>query len=194
MLAEPAAPLPQVAAADARHHGGHHLPVIQAGEVLCHCLPGGRVRQIGFFQKLMQKCLPHLRGGQGIDHQVDEVHHLHPGVPETLGKGVVLRLGLFQIGDIVKQQPFQIFRHEVFQLLTGPVQQDLPQLADLRGVMDACFHAITPFSSYDIRVPCFLRFIHKKIAAERKSGYDTGKGCDTHEALCDRRRSGDPDL
>ena len=148
MVAETAPLLSQVAAADASHHGRHHFPVVHAGEILLHGVPRGFIRQARLVQKLRQEFLPRLWGGQGIYHQIHEVHHLHPGVPQALGEGVMLRLRFLQGGDIVNQQPFQIFRHKVFQLLTGPVQQNLPQPSDLGGIMDACFHRLTPFSSW----------------------------------------------
>lgn len=68
-----------------------------------------------------------------------------PASRQALGEGVVFRLRLLEIGNIVKQQPLQILRHEIFQFLSRPVQQDLPQPPDLRGIMDSCFHTITPF-------------------------------------------------
>ena len=39
MVAEPSAQSPQVAAANAGHHGGDHGPVIQLGEICLHRLP-----------------------------------------------------------------------------------------------------------------------------------------------------------
>ena len=194
MVAEPAALFPQVAAADASHHGRHHFPVVHAGEILLHGVPRSFIRQARLVQKLRQEFLPHLRGGQGIHHQIHEVHHLHPCVPQALGEGVMLRLRFLQVGDIVKQQPFQIFRHKVFQLLTGPVQHDFPQPPDLRGVMDACFHTITPFPVTSLGFQIFALLSAKRLQRCKKRGMIAGKGCDTHETLRDHRRRGDPDL
>ena len=97
------------------------------------------VLQPRLVQELLRQLPPDVRLGQGLLHQIPEVYHLRPVVPQALGKGVVLRLGHLQIGDVVKQKPLQILRHQVFQLLARAVEQDLFQPPDLGGVMDSRF-------------------------------------------------------
>ena len=46
-----------------------------------------------------------------------------PALPEAVGKGVVLPLGLLQIGDVIKEQPLQILRHQIFQLTARAVEK-----------------------------------------------------------------------
>ena len=127
---------PQLGLADAGHHGIHHLPVIHPLQIVLQQLPAPVVRDAGLVQELADQVLPHLPAGEGLDHQVGQVHHLHALLAQAVGKGVVLLLGLFQIGDVVEQQPFQILRHQVFQLSAGAVQQHPPQPPDLGGIMD----------------------------------------------------------
>ena len=127
----------QLPFAHAGHHGGHHFLVRHAAKIVRQQAAGPLVQGPGLVQELADQVLAHLRRGEGAHHQVREVHHLHPLVSQTVRKGVVLPLGLLQIGDIVKQQPFQILRHQILQLRAGPVQQHLFQPPDLGGIMDS---------------------------------------------------------
>ena len=136
VVPQAAARRPQLIFADARHHGGHHRPVAHGPQVFFQHSPCPGVLHAGFVQELMQEVLPHLGAGQGLRHQVGEVHHLHALLAQAVGKGVVFLLGLLQIGDVVEQQPFQVLRHQVFQLSAGAVQQHPPQAPDLGGIMD----------------------------------------------------------
>ena len=136
---QPPAALAQLALADAGHHGGDHLPVRHFAQILLQALPHPGVPDVRLVQELAEKRLAHLAAGDGIDHQVREVHHLHPLLAQALGEGIVLLLRLPQVGDVVKQQPLQILRHQVLQLSAGAVQQDLFQPPDLAGIVQAGF-------------------------------------------------------
>ena len=95
----------------------------------------------GLIQELVHQLLADLRLLDGLRHQILEVDHIRPVVPQAVGKGVVLRLGDLQIGDVVKEKPFQILRHQVLQLPARVVEHDLPQAADLGGVVQPGFQA-----------------------------------------------------
>ena len=63
-----------------------------------------------------------------------------------LRKGIMLPLGLPQIGDVVKEQSLQIFRHQIFQLPAGAVEHDALEPANFRRIMDSRLQdKLTPF-------------------------------------------------
>ena len=161
------AAFPQGAFPDARHHHADHVPVRHGGQVLIKPLSGALVGNVGLLDELADKFLAHRRVGDGFRDQVRQVHHLHALGPKALGKGVMLPLGLFQVGDIIKQKPLQVLRHQVFQLLPGPVQHHLSKPPDLRRIMDACIqiasrsfhcflHRMRRFADF-MRFFCFKR-------------------------------------
>lgn len=88
---------------------------------------------------------PHVGVRDGLRHQIPQVDHLHSLLPEAVGKGVVLPLGLLQIGDVIKEQPLQILRHQIFQLTAGAVEQDLFQPPDLGGIVNSGFQKAHSF-------------------------------------------------
>ena len=145
---------PYVALADPGHHGVHQLPPLHGGEIVPQDLPNSVVLQARLVQELLRQLLAELQGGDGFLHQVPEVHHLRPVVPQALGEGVVLRLGHLQVRDVVKQQPLQIFRHQVFQLPARTVEHHLPKPSDLAGIMQAGFQ---PCFRWHKRITPFLR-------------------------------------
>ena len=92
-------------------------------------------------QKLLGELPPNAVLGDGLHHQVREIEHLHPLLPQAGGEGVVLALGRLQVGNVVEEQPLQVLGHQIFQLPAGPVEHHLPQPPDLRGVVQSRFQA-----------------------------------------------------
>ena len=146
IIAQAAAPVPQLGLAYASHHGRHHLPVRHLSQVLLQPVPGSLVLHAGLGQKLAQQVLAHRVVGNGFHHQIRQIHHLHALAPEAIRKGIMLPLGLPQIGDVVKEQSLQIFRHQIFQLPARAVEHDALEPANFRRIMDSRLQdKLTPF-------------------------------------------------
>ena len=62
---------------------------------------------------------------QHVCHQVLQIKDLHAMIFHEPGKMIVLPLGHLQKRNIIKEQPLQLARHQVFQFLAGPVQHNL---------------------------------------------------------------------
>ena len=137
---------PHLGLAQPGHHGGDHVVGGHGQKVVgdhggALAPPHPRLADI-----LQDKLLLHPGVGEGLGHQVGEIHHLGPVAAQQLTEGVVLLLGDLQIGDVVKEQTLQIVRHQIFQLAPGPVEQHPLQGADLAfDVNGRLTHAITPF-------------------------------------------------
>ena len=96
--------------------------------------------------KLADKAAAHLRiSGQRLGHQFLQIQHLRSVVPQHLRKGIVLLLCRLQIGNIVKQQPFQFAGYQLLQLRPRTVQQHLLQRS--RFTSDTNRHRLLPVFS-----------------------------------------------
>ena len=137
IVPQPGLACPQLALADAGHHGGYHLLVWQSVKVRLQALTGPGVGNVGLRQILPDQLLTDLRAGEGFCHQIRQVHHFHALAPQAVGKSVVFPLGLLQVGDVVKEQALQIFGHQVFQFLARAVEQNFFQPPDFRGIVDS---------------------------------------------------------
>ena len=122
---------PHVALAHPGHHGLHQAVVLHAGEVVPQNLPHPVALQGRLVQELLDELPADLRVLDGLLHQVLEVDHLRAVGAQALGKGVMLRLGHLQVGDVVKEQALQVLGHQVLQLPPRPVEHHLPQPPDL---------------------------------------------------------------
>ena len=136
---------PHLGLAQPRHHGRDHVVGGHGQKVVGD--HGGALGaphpRLGDIRP--DKLLLHRSVGEGLAHQVGEVHHLHAVVPQQPTEGVVLLLGDFQIGDVVEEQALQILRHQVFQLAPGAVEQHPLQGANFAfDVNGRLTHAITP--------------------------------------------------
>jgi hypothetical protein len=79
----------------------------------------------------VQHELPAVGHLQRLGQQLREVVHLHVLVAKDLGEHVVFFLGLGRPQHIVEQQVPDVLRGEPGQLQARPVDDGLPQLADL---------------------------------------------------------------
>ena len=130
---------PDIAFPHPGHHGIHQRAVVHLRKIVLKNLPDTVVFQPRLIQELLCQLPPDIRLGKCLLHQIPEVYHLRPVVPQALGKGVMFRLSHLQVGNVVKQQPLQIFRHQIFQLLARAVEHDFFQPPDLAGIVQAGF-------------------------------------------------------
>ena len=130
---------PDVAFPHPGHHDIHQCAVVHLSEIVLQNFPDAVVLQPRLVQELLRQLPPDVRLGQCLLHQIPEVYHLRPVVPQALGEGVVFRLGHLQVGDVVKQQPLQIFRHQILQLPARAVEHHFFQPPDLAGIVQAGF-------------------------------------------------------
>ena len=136
---------PQLTFTDTRHHRCHHFPVRHPGKIIGQHAAGSVIPDTGFIQKLADEVLPHLVIRDGLCHQIQQIHNLHALTAQAIRKGIVFPLRLFQIRDVIKQQLFQIFRHQVLQFHAGAVQHHFPQPPNFRRIMDSRFQSVHSF-------------------------------------------------
>ena len=98
------------------------------------------------FDALEARVREMVRGYEGVVYDLDAL------VAQGLGERVVLRLGVLQKRDVLEQQPLELARRKIEQLVARPVQADLPQLPDLVRDMKTLRHRPT-LSARAVRGP-----------------------------------------
>ncbi len=79
----------------------------------------------------VDEVVPHPFVGQHVPEQVGEVEHLDPPLAHQGHEAVVLLLGPLDPQQVVEQQPVLVLRGQARHLDAGPVDDHLPQRADL---------------------------------------------------------------
>ena len=130
---------------EARHGLLHELAVVDDG---AQALADGGGQDLaldaGLGEVLVQELL--AGGGHGVERfgdEVLEVDDLDPLVAQGLGERVVLGLRVLQKRDVLEQEPAELARRKIEQLVARPVQADTPKLPDLVRDMQTFRHRPT---------------------------------------------------
>ena len=123
----------ELVAGDAGHGLEHKLVGVTDGvEQLADGSKRHVVVHAALGEVLARELLARARHGlEGLGHETLEVDDVHALAAKQRGKAVVLCLRHLEEGDVVKQQAPQVCRHEVEQLVAGPVQAHAAQPAYL---------------------------------------------------------------
>ena len=125
----------QVALAHARFHLFHQFFYRERGKILFQQIVGTPVLDPRFAEIIPDKLAAHGFVRHRFSRQIRQIEHLHAALAQRIGKLIVFLLRQLQIGNVIKQKPLQIVRHQVFQLPSGSVQQHLAQRTDLACIV-----------------------------------------------------------
>ena len=145
------AQLGDLALAHAAGHGVEHLVRGQGQQILLHGLLHVGAVEVGLGHVVVHQVLPDAGPVHGLAQQILQVHHVHAALPQGAGEGVVLLLGVDEVGDVVKELMGQIIGHQVFQLHTRAVQQHRVELADFGTDADGGFHGSKNSPSFEFQ-------------------------------------------
>ena len=127
------------------HHSRNHFLIRHTAQIVLQQVPCAWFFHTRLVQKLAQEFFSHLLVGNRRRYQFSQIHHFYTLFTQTGCKCVMFPLGFPKIGNIIKQQAFQIFGHQVFQFRTRTVQHDFFQPSNFGGIMDSRFQTAHSF-------------------------------------------------